>query len=122
MSNFHPYPKWLGIPPAEQPPNYYRLLGITLFESDPDVIDAAADRQMTYIRQCATGEYVKESQQILNELSAARLCLLTPAKKEAYDAELKARIAPPPAPAPAPPSNPAIVAKEAAVSSIPAPS
>src|SRR5258708_10816338 len=94
MSNFDPYHKWLGIPPAEQPPNYYRLLGITLFESDPDVIDAAADRQMTYIRQCATGPYVKESQKILNELAAARVCLLHANKREAYDAQLKACLAP----------------------------
>lgn len=31
--NFDPYHKWLGIPPEEQPPHYYRLLGIKLFES-----------------------------------------------------------------------------------------
>jgi hypothetical protein len=44
--SFDPYHKWLGIPSREQPPNHYRLLGISLFESDPDVIDAAANRQM----------------------------------------------------------------------------
>ena len=27
-ANFDPYYKWLGIPPEEQPPNHYRLLGI----------------------------------------------------------------------------------------------
>ena len=36
--SFDPYHKWLGIPPQDQPPHYYRLLGIELFESDPDVI------------------------------------------------------------------------------------
>ena len=119
MSTFDPYHKWLAIPPAEQPPNQYRLLGVALFEADPDVIEAAADRQMTYIRQCATGEHVKESQQLLNELSAARVCLLNASKKESYDRDLKARLAPapapaqPPAPHPAPLSSPA-AAKEAA--------
>ncbi len=39
MATFAPYHKWLGIPPADQPANHYRLLGLNLFESDPDVID-----------------------------------------------------------------------------------
>src|SRR5580704_8790591 len=95
MSEFDPYHKWLAIPPAEQPPHHYRLLGVALYESDLDVIEAAADRQMSYIRQCATGPYTKESQKILNELSAARVCLLNKAKKEAYDRELKSRLTPP---------------------------
>ena len=94
MSNFDPYHKWLGIPPAEQPPHHYRLLSVPPFEADLEVIEAAADRQMTYVRQCATGPYMKESQQLLNELAAARVCLLNPAKKKTYDGELKARLAP----------------------------
>ena len=93
MSAFDPYHKWLGIPKAEQPPHHYRLLGIAPFEADPEVIEAAADRQMAYIRQCATGPYTKESQQILNELSAARVCLLNAEKKQAYDSGLKSRLA-----------------------------
>src|SRR5258708_5802647 len=94
MSNFDPYHKWLGIPPAEQPPHHYRLLSIAPFEPDLDVIEAAADRQMSYIRQCATGPYIKESQKLLNELSAARVCLLSPTKKQAYDGDLKVCLAP----------------------------
>ena len=34
MAEFNAYHKWLGIPPEEQPPNHYRLLGIALFEKD----------------------------------------------------------------------------------------
>ena len=30
---FDPYYRWLGIPPGEQPPNHYRLLGVQLFEA-----------------------------------------------------------------------------------------
>jgi formylglycine-generating enzyme required for sulfatase activity len=88
MADFDPYHKWLGIPPKDQPPNHYRLLGIDLFESDPDVIDAAAEQRMTYIRQCASGPYVVESQRLLNEISMARLCLLDPGKKRGYDRSL----------------------------------
>ena len=92
MSTFDPYYKWLAIPPAEQPPHHYRLLGVPLFDADMEVIEAAADRQMAYVHQCATGEYVTESQRILNELSAARVCLLNPVKKKQYDNELRRRL------------------------------
>ena len=54
---FNEYHVWLGIPPHEQPPNHYRLLGIALFESDPDVIDHAADRQMAHIRTFQSGKH-----------------------------------------------------------------
>ena len=39
---FDPYYIWLGIPPEDQPPHHYRLLGVTLFESNREVIEAAA--------------------------------------------------------------------------------
>ena len=32
---FDPYFQWLGIRPADQPPDHYRLLSIPQFESDP---------------------------------------------------------------------------------------
>lgn len=88
---FDPYYKWLGISPKDQPPNHYRLLAVDLFESDPEVIDAAANRQMAYLQQRATGEHATLSQTLLNEIAAARLCLLNPQKKNAYDGELKAK-------------------------------
>jgi hypothetical protein len=86
---FDPYYKWLGIPPKDQPPNHYRLLAIDVFESDPEVIDAAANRQMAYVQQRATGEHTALSQKLLNELSAARLCLLDPKKRATYDLQLR---------------------------------
>ena len=52
---FDPYYKWLGIPPNEQPPHHYRLLGLQLFERDVEVIEAAANRQMAYVQQRASG-------------------------------------------------------------------
>lgn len=88
---FDPYHKWLGIPPDEQPPNLYRLLGISLFESDPDVIDAATEQRVTYLQQLATGNHVTESQKLLNEVSAARVCLLDSRQRAIYDAELRSK-------------------------------
>src|SRR5260221_3553545 len=94
MSNgFDVYHKWLSIPPSEQPPNHYRLLGLELFESDPDVISSAADRQMAHVQTYKNGPHSAQSQKLLNEIAAAKLCLLKPAKRDVYDAELRERLA-----------------------------
>ncbi len=89
MADFDPYRKWLGIPPEEQPPSHYRLLGIGPFESDHDVISNAADRQMVHLRTFQTGKHADLSQKLLNELAAARLCLLDSSQKVAYDGHLR---------------------------------
>jgi hypothetical protein len=86
---FDAYHKWLAIPPHEQPPNHYRLLGVELFEEDSDVIAAAADRQMAHIKSFAAGKYASHSQRLLNELAAARICLLNAEQKARYDMQLK---------------------------------
>ena len=107
---FDPYRKWLGIPPKDQPPHHYRLLGIPVFEEDPDVIENAADRQMAHVRTYQHSQYAADSQKILNELAAAKLCLLTKTEKSVYDDELKSKLgaeatAPPAPPATPPPSS-----------------
>lgn len=93
--SFDPYRKWLGIPPEEQPPNHYRLLGVPLYESDPDVIENAVHRQMSYVRTFQTGKHAAESQKLLNELAGAKICLLSRSKKKAYDDSLLAAAARP---------------------------
>lgn len=87
---FDPYYKWLGIPPDQQPADHYRLLGIQKFESDPEVIQAAADQRMAHLRNYQTGQHADLSQRLLNEVAAARVCLLNVAKKIGYDAKLRA--------------------------------
>ena len=89
MTAFDPYHRWLGIQPHDQPPHHYRLLALSLFESNPDVIDEAADRQMACVRMKQGGQYAALAAKLLNELTAARICLLDPAKKRAYDAALR---------------------------------
>ena len=90
---FDPYHEWLGIPASEQPPHQYRLLAITAFEQNPKVIENAADRQMAHLRTFQAGKHAAESQRLLNEMAAARICLLNPAKKAQYDARLRSRLA-----------------------------
>ena len=86
------YHQWLGIPPAEQPPNAYRLLGVRPFEADLGVIRTAADRQMIHLRTYQLGEYSDLSQRLLNEVASARAQLLEPNRKAEYDRRLSSQL------------------------------
>ena len=79
--DFDPYYLWLGIPPADQPPDHYRLLGVTQFESDADVIRNAAEQRMSYLRT-VTGPRAKRAQQLVNEIVAAQRILAEDASRE----------------------------------------
>ena len=70
---FDPYHEWLGIPPDEQPPHYYRLLGIRPLETSSAAIDNAANQRMGHLRTFQAGQHVAESQRLLNEVAAARV-------------------------------------------------
>ena len=96
--SFDPYYRWLGIRDAQRPLNHYRLLGLDPFEENLQVIQAAADRQMGHVRRFQTGPNAHVSQQVLNELARAKLCLLNPSAKQAYDHTLRVSLglAPPP--------------------------
>jgi len=86
---FDPYYVWLGIPPKDQPPHYYRLLAIDPFESNPEVIRDAATQRMAHVRTYQLGPHGALSQKILNELAAAKACLTDSASKARYDASLR---------------------------------
>ncbi|QDT07729.1 hypothetical protein K227x_61570 [Rubripirellula lacrimiformis] len=90
---FDPLHQWLGIPAADQPPNHYRLLGLAMFESETDVINAAADRQLAFLHSMANGERAADAEDLSNQVSAARLCLVSRPKKKIYDDRLRALIA-----------------------------
>ena len=89
---FDPYLKWFGIPPAARPIHHYRLLGIEVFETDPEVIENATDQRMTHLKRFSTGQHVTLAEKLLNEVAAARVCLLNPDKKAKYDEELRLRL------------------------------
>ncbi len=92
MSPFDPYRDWLGIEPHEivgGRVDHYRLLGLARFEQDAATIARAADERMALVRSFQVGPRKASTQKLLNELSAARICLLSPAAKTAYDADLR---------------------------------
>ena len=89
QETFDPYLEWLGIEPHEHPIEHYRLLGVARFESEPVTINAAADERMRHVRSFQTGPRGKLTQQLLNELAAAKLCLLNGEARARYDAALQ---------------------------------
>ena len=90
--NFDPYYKWLGIPPKDQPPNFYRLLGIDLYEPDPEVIAIAAEQRIRHVQSFQSGEYALISQKLQKKIIAVRDYLLDSEKKEEYDTSLKLQL------------------------------
>ncbi|HVA50402.1 MAG TPA: hypothetical protein VNH11_28880 [Pirellulales bacterium] len=115
---FDPYRKWLGIPEGRRPPTHYQLLGISPDERDTEVINAAVVRQSAYVRNFQTGKYGAEATRLLNEIAAAKLCLLDPLKRSRYDAERRNdEFVPPLRPAKAadqPPGRPPIASRPVA--------
>ncbi len=84
------YHLWLGIPPDEQPPSHYRLLGVRLFEENMEVIRNAADRQRSHVKRLGTNQFERIGQDLLNQIEAAKICLLRPERRLVYDKALRA--------------------------------
>ncbi len=86
---FDPYCQWLGIPPAEQPPDYYRLLGAPRFSENVGELARAADERIAAVTRFQEGPHREYVPRLVAELSMARSCLTNPATKAAYDAQLR---------------------------------
>lgn len=92
MTLFDPYRDWLNIAPEHRPANHYRLLGLEPFESDPRVITEAAVRRAAHVRgfeATADGDVMRS---ILNQLAAAKECLVDEKTKALYDQKLRRRL------------------------------
>jgi curved DNA-binding protein CbpA len=87
---FDPYHEWLGISPREYPITLYRLLGLAPFEQDEAAINNAAERQLVFLRQMRTGPRGAAADDLIRQVSDARLLLLDPYKRAEYDAGLRA--------------------------------
>jgi len=82
---FDPYWQWLAIPPAEQPPDHYRLLGLKVFESDSQIIARAVQLRIEHVRACDDGVHGDSVERVLQHVAAARDTLLNPRLKTQYD-------------------------------------
>lgn len=79
------YKDWLGIPEAPRPPDHYTLLRLVQFEDDFDKVEAHYKKLNAHVRKYASGQYMLQSQDLLNELAKAKLCLTDPVRKRDYD-------------------------------------
>lgn len=79
------YKEWLGIPEGPRPPDHYELLRLVRFEDDTDKIRAHYTKLNAHVRKYATGQYSIPSQEMLNEMAKAMLCLTDPRRKRDYD-------------------------------------
>ncbi|MDR1491603.1 MAG: hypothetical protein LBT05_02600 [Planctomycetaceae bacterium] len=82
------YKEWLGIDAAERPLNHYQLLKLALFEDNTLLIRKRYRTLNAHIRKYATGDFIDESQMLLNELAQAMLCLTDAERKTDYDVSL----------------------------------
>ncbi|HEX3314507.1 MAG TPA: WD40 repeat domain-containing protein [Gemmataceae bacterium] len=93
MDEFDPYHKWLGIAKKFRPPTHYHLLGIDPDETDREVIEEAALSRSAHLRGYQVGPHAALCTRLLNEIAVARLTLLNPSKRAAYDATLAPKAA-----------------------------
>lgn len=93
-TQFDPYYTWLGIPPEDQPPDHYRLLGIRRFENNPEVISNALGQRLVHIRSFQASERRSAAEQLLRELAEVGECFNHADRKGAYDRELRQKDAP----------------------------
>ena len=82
------YKEWLGIPDGPRPPDHYELLRCVKFEDDAEKVRAHYKKLNAHVRKYATGQYSVQSQELLNEMAKAMLCLTDPERKRDYDESL----------------------------------
>ena len=75
------YKDWLGIPEGPRPPDHYSLLRLVQFEDAADKVRANYTKLNAHVRKYASGKYSAQSQELLNELARAMLCLTVNLKK-----------------------------------------
>ena len=88
MPELDVYRDWLQIADEDRPLNYYQLLRLKKFEDDVGKIRGHYRKMNAHVRKYATGDYANQSQELLNELAKAMLCLTDLGRKQQYDESL----------------------------------
>jgi hypothetical protein len=82
------YKEWLQIKEPARPLDHYQLLKLKQFEDDVGKIRENYRLLNGHVRKFASGEFAKQSQDLLNELAKSMLCLTDTSRKRDYDASL----------------------------------
>src|SRR5215470_2265473 len=82
------YRDWLKIKETTRPLSHYQLLRLKQFEDNTAKVREHYRAMNSHVRKYATGEFAKQSQDLLNELARAMLCLTDATRKGEYDASL----------------------------------
>ena len=86
----NPYQQWLGLYNfSGMKPNYYELLGLQFGESNPYVIEQAANEMATRLNSVNPGPDVALWNSIMTEIQNAQMCLCNPASRMDYDNSLR---------------------------------
>ncbi|MDR2643050.1 MAG: general secretion pathway protein GspE [Planctomycetaceae bacterium] len=86
------YRDWLKIGAENRPLNFYQLLRLERFEDDIEKIRKNYRQLNAHVRKFASGDYIEESQKLLNELAKAMLCLTDSTRKLEYDISLGRKV------------------------------
>jgi hypothetical protein len=82
------YRDWLKIAEPARPLNHYQLLRLKAFEDDTAKVREHYRAMNAHVRKFSAGEFATQSQELLNELAKAMLCLTDKQRKGDYDAAL----------------------------------
>jgi hypothetical protein len=82
------YRDWLKITETARPLNHYQLLRLKQFEDNTAKVREHYRAMNAHVRKFAAGEFAKQSQELLNVLARAMLCLTDSQRKAEYDTTL----------------------------------
>lgn len=82
------YRDWLKITETARPLNHYQLLRLKQFEDNTAKVREHYRAMNAHVRKFAAGEFAQQSQDLLNELARAMLCLTDKQRKAEYDTTL----------------------------------
>jgi hypothetical protein len=90
MAEFNPYQAWLQVPAAAgETPSYYKLLGLTEYEENPQVISKASEKQLSRLLAINPEKHRPLWQKLINDLAEAQSILTHPQHKTNYDNRLR---------------------------------
>lgn len=92
---FNPYHEWLGLDQSLTAPNYFQLLGVDPDEEDAERLAAAASEALARVRRHRPGSHAKQWADLLDEITAAKVCLIDPRARRVYLRQLQSATAAP---------------------------